>query len=205
MDGRLITNPASSVLTSCSIVVRAPRELRGSAKLRAALDAFGVDPSGRVCVDVGAAAGGFTTVLLARGARRVYAVDVGHGQLLGSLRQDPRVVDLEATNVSDLDGERIADPVSLIVVDVSYLSLSSAVSQLGRLELDDDAELVGLVKPMFELRLPRAPTTEAGLEAAIGAARGVIDSSGWDVVATMQSPVRGSGGSIEGFVHARPS
>src|ERR1019366_5935529 len=100
--------------------------LRGEAKLSAALTAFGIDVSGRVALDVGAAAGGFTRVRLEAGARRVDAVDAGHGQLLGSLRQDPRVVNLEATNVGDLTAGMIPDPIEGGSIDVSYLSLSAA-------------------------------------------------------------------------------
>src|SRR3954471_17914407 len=88
------------------------RELRGSVKLRAALDHFGVSPEGRTCVDVGASTGGVTNVLLERGAARVYAVDAGHGQLLGSLRQDPRVVNLERTNVAGLVIDEAVDLVT---------------------------------------------------------------------------------------------
>src|SRR5688500_13810486 len=124
------------------------KELRGSAKLRWALDRFDVDPGGRVCLDVGASTGGFTTVLLERGATRVYAVDAGHGQLLGSLRQDPRVTNLEATNVGDLSTALVGDPIDLVTVDVSYLALSAAVAQLASVDLASGAILLGLVKPM---------------------------------------------------------
>ena len=105
VDGRVAANPATLVRPQASVarVVHVP--LRGEAKLRAALTAFGVDPRGRVAVDCGAAAGGFTRVLLDAGARRVYAVDAGFGQLRGSLRADPRVVVLERTNVGQLDGD----------------------------------------------------------------------------------------------------
>jgi len=172
------------------------KELRGSVKLRAALDRFGVDPSGRICLDVGASTGGFTTVLLERGATKVYAVDAGHGQLLGSLRQDPRVVNLENTNIADL---AIDDAVDLVTIDVSYLSLAEGVPQLrthGR-------ELVGLVKPMFELKLASAPSDRASLDEALARAVAGIEAAGWRVVATMDSPVTGAGGAPELFVHAR--
>lgn len=99
VDGRIVTNPASLVPVGASIVVRMQRPLRGEAKLRAALAAFDVPVRGRLALDVGAAAGGFTRVLLEAGGARVYAVDTGHGQLLGSLRQDDRVVNLEGVNL----------------------------------------------------------------------------------------------------------
>ena len=125
------------------------KELRGTIKLRGALDHFEVEVSGRICLDVGASTGGFTTALLEREARKVYAVDVGHGQLLGSLRQDARVANLESTNVGDLTTSLVPDAIDLVTVDVSYLSLAAAVEQIGALSFASGAELVGLVKPMF--------------------------------------------------------
>jgi len=201
VDGAVVTNPRSRVRADCSIVVLEPSELRGSVKLRAALDAFAVDVTGRVALDVGAAAGGFTTVLLERGAARVYAVDAGHGQLVGSLRQDPRVVNLEAVNVGDLDRDRIPEVVEVVVVDVSYLSLSEAVRQLSPLDIGPGADLIGLVKPMFELRLPSAPTDRPALDRALAAAVDGVRACGFRVVATMDSPVEGAGGARELLLH----
>jgi len=203
VDGVVISNPRSRVRAGCSIVVREVLELRGSVKLRAALDAFGVDPSGKVALDVGAAAGGFTRVLLERGARRVYTVDAGHGQLIGSLRQDARVVNLEATNVGGLRPGHVPDPVDLVVVDVSYLSLSEAVHELAQLAIPAGAELIGLVKPMFELRLPSAPVDRPALDEALATAVAGVSAAGWEVVATMDSSVEGAGGSRELFLYAR--
>jgi 23S rRNA (cytidine1920-2'-O)/16S rRNA (cytidine1409-2'-O)-methyltransferase len=186
-------------------VLPAREPLRGEAKLRAALDAFGVDVRGRVCLDLGAAAGGFTRVLLEAGAARVYAVDVGFGQLLGSLRQDPRVLNLEATNVSKLDTRLVPEPIEVVTVDVSYLALASAVAQLDRIVLGDGADLVGLVKPMFELRLPTAPVDRETVEAAVERAALGIEAAGWEVLATMASPVLGGRGAVEALLHARRS
>ena len=177
--------------------------LRGSVKLAAALDAFAVNVRGRVCLDVGASTGGFTTVLLERGAVRVYAVDAGHGQLLGSLRQDERVVNLEATNVADLDRDVIGDPIELVTVDVSYLSLGRAVTQLDRVEIVPGADLIGLVKPMFELGLGTAPMDDDSLGRATDEAIAVITDTEWEVVGRMPSPARGARGAIEGLIHAR--
>jgi len=177
--------------------------LRGEAKLRAALDAFAVEVAGRVALDVGAAAGGFTRALLSAGAARVYAVDAGHGQLLGSLRQDSRVVNLEATNVSTLDERVIPDPVDVVTVDVSYLALGVAVCQLEHVRLTAGADLIGLVKPMFELRLPTAPTDRASADRAAAVAAQRIASCGWDVVAIVPSPVTGARGAVEMLLHGR--
>jgi len=179
--------------------------LRGEAKLRAALAEFDVDVRGRTCLDVGAAAGGFTRVLLDEGAARVYAVDAGFGQLLGSLRQDPRVLNLEATNVSKLDVHLVPDAIDVVTVDVSYLALAAAVAQLGGIVLADGADLIGLVKPMFELRLPTAPTDQQTVAAAVERAAIGIAAAGWEVIGTMPSPVLGGRGAVEALLHARRS
>ena len=184
-----------------SVTPRGP--LRGEAKLHAALEHFGVDVQGRIALDVGAAAGGFTTVLLRAGAKRVYAVDAGHGQLLGSLRQDPRVVNLEATNVSRVDAVLIPDDIDIVTIDVSYLSLSQAAAQLDRVRFARGAELLGLVKPMFELRRATAPADDASLQAAADRAASGVTAAGWIVVGRMRSPVAGARGAPEMLLHAR--
>jgi 23S rRNA (cytidine1920-2'-O)/16S rRNA (cytidine1409-2'-O)-methyltransferase len=180
-----------------------PVPLRGEAKLRAALERFGVLVEGRVCLDLGAAAGGFTRVLLEAGASRVYAVDAGFGQLLGSLRQDERVVNLEATNVARLDTRLVPDAIEVVTVDVSYLALAAAVAQLDRIVLAPGADLVGLVKPMFELRLATAPVDQEQVEEATRRASAGIEAAGWKVKATMPSPVVGARGAVEALIHAR--
>ena len=177
--------------------------LRGEAKLRAALQEFNVSVAGRIALDVGAAAGGFTRVLLADGATRVYAVDAGHGQLLGSLRQDPRVVNLEATNVAQLDERLIPEKIDVVSVDVSYLSLGSAVAQLDRVRFAANADLIGLVKPMFELRLGTAPNDRERVTAAGARAAASVTQAGWVVVGLIPSPVRGARGAPEMLLHAR--
>ena len=161
VDGRIVMNPASQVRPGAAIRICAPQPLRGEAKLEAALTAFDVDVRGCVALDAGAAAGGFTRVLLRHGARRVYAVDAGHGQLLGSLRCDPRVVDLEATNLGVLGPELVPDEVEVVTLDLSYLALADAVPQLDRLRLGRGADAVALVKPQFELGLVATPRSEA--------------------------------------------
>jgi len=177
--------------------------LRGEAKLRAALTGFDVQVAGRVCLDLGAAAGGFTRVLLEAGATRVYAVDAGFGQLLGSLRQDPRVLNLEATNVATLDARLVPEPVEVVTVDVSYLALAAAVAQLDRITIAPSADLIGLVKPMFELRLANAPSDPVTVDAATERAAAGIVAAGWEVIGTMASPVLGGRGAVEALIHAR--
>ena len=180
-----------------------PDALRGEAKLRPALAAFGIMVSGRVALDAGASAGGFVRVLLEAGASRVYAVEAGHGQLLGSLRQDPRVVNLEGTNLGDLTTDLVPEPVEVVTLDLSYLSLSAAVPQLDRIALAPAADLVALVKPMFELRLATAPTDAESLERAVKAAAEGIEAAGWTVAATTASEVTGAKGAVEALLHAR--
>jgi 23S rRNA (cytidine1920-2'-O)/16S rRNA (cytidine1409-2'-O)-methyltransferase len=203
VDGFPARSPEARVTADQRVRLRRRQPLRGEAKLRAALAAFTIDVSDRVALDVGAAAGGFTRVLVEAGARRVYAVDAGHGQLLGSLRQHPRVVNLEATNVAVLDGSLIPDRIELVTVDVSYLSLSHAVSQLDRVAIARGADLVGLVKPMFELQRASAPVDDASLQAALEAAAAGISAAGWSVVGSIASPVSGARGARELLLHAR--
>ncbi|MFI5042185.1 MAG: SAM-dependent methyltransferase, partial [Acidimicrobiales bacterium] len=150
-----------------------------------------------------ACTGGFTTAWLETGARRVYAVDVGHGQLLGSLRADPRVVNLERTNVADVSTALIPDTVEVVSVDVSYLALAAAVAQLAPLDVAAGADLLGLVKPMFELRLATIPTDPRRLEQARDEAVAGVAAAGWEVLGTDECPVRGGRGAVEFFIHAR--
>jgi len=203
VDGRVAANPATLVRPQASVarVVHAP--LRGEAKLRAALTAFGVDPRGRVAVDCGAAAGGFTRVLLDAGARRVYAVDAGFGQLRGSLRADPRVVVLERTNVGQLDGRLVPEAVDVVTVDLSYLAIALAVPQLAGLRLSPAAEVVALVKPMYELGLEHPPRLRTDRRRAVAAAEVGLRSAGWTPLGSIRSPVPGARGAIEHLVHAR--
>src|SRR5512140_1810628 len=144
--------PGTSVPTDVEITVAEPEHpwvSRGGVKLAAGLDAFGVSPEGKVCADIGASTGGFTDVLLARGALRVYAVDVGYGQLHAKLRGDPRVVLREKVNARLLSRAEIPEPVALAVADVSFISLTLILPALVPL-LAPGAELVLLVKPQFE-------------------------------------------------------
>jgi 23S rRNA (cytidine1920-2'-O)/16S rRNA (cytidine1409-2'-O)-methyltransferase len=197
------TNPASLVAVSDTIALRVVKPLRGTAKLAHALDTFDVDPRGRIAVDLGASAGGFTQALLDAGTARVYAVDVGHGQLRGSLRLDARVVNLERTNLADLDAAGVPDRIGLITIDLSYLSIAGAVSQLDGLVTEPEADLIALVKPAYELSLPEPPTDDARLATAVAHAVEGLEASGWRVIAHDRSPVRGTRGAIEYLVHAR--
>lgn len=133
-----------------SVVGRPAWASRGAHKLLAALDAFEVDPAGLVAADVGASTGGFTDVLLARGARRVYALDVGHGQLAERLRRDPRVVSMERVNARGLTADALPEPADLAVVDVSFISLGLVLGPIRSLLRDGRGPILALVKPQFE-------------------------------------------------------
>lgn len=186
---------------------------RGGLKLEKGLQTFGVSPEGRVVLDVGASTGGFTDCLLKAGARQVFAIDVGYGQLAWELRNDERVVVLERTNVRYLTPEKIAPSISeahfptLAVIDVSFISLSKVLPSIERL-LAPPKEVVALVKPQFEAGrekigkngVVRDPSVHrAVLEAVADFVRG----SAWSVVAATFSPVTGPQGNIEFLVHLR--
>jgi 23S rRNA (cytidine1920-2'-O)/16S rRNA (cytidine1409-2'-O)-methyltransferase len=201
VDGAVITNPRGLVRRDSAVSVARPGSPRGAPKLRAAFEAFGGPAPGSVALDVGASTGGFTTELLAWGVGRVYAVDAGHGQLLGALRQDPRVINLERTNLGALSRAVVPDVVDLVTIDVSYVSLAAAIPQVSRsVALADGARLIALVKPMFELALARPPEEEVVLTVALEQAVGGMEGAGWMVSQTMRSPVMGRHGAIEFLV-----
>lgn len=205
VDGRIASNPRSLVRDDASITIRPPEtDLRGERKLDTALASFGIAVTGRVALDLGASTGGFTRALRRAGAARVYAVDAGFGQLLGSLRQDPAIINLERTNLGDLSTTLIPDEIGLVTVDLSYVALASALPQLnGRVSLASDADLVALVKPMYELRLAKDPHNAERLRAACRQAAVGATQAGWDVQRIIRSPVTGRAGAIEFLMHAR--
>ena len=132
------------------VVSPEPYVSRGGHKLAAALDAFAIDPTGRVCLDVGASTGGFTDVLLQRGASRVYALDVGRGQLAEALRRDPRVISLERVNARELHADSLPDRISLATIDVSFISLRLVLGPVSETFEAAGGDLIALVKPQFE-------------------------------------------------------
>jgi 23S rRNA (cytidine1920-2'-O)/16S rRNA (cytidine1409-2'-O)-methyltransferase len=205
VDGRIVTNSLSLVPYGASIRLADDRlRLRGETKLQAALAHFAVAVTGKVALDLGASAGGFTTALIAAGAKRVYAVDVGYGQLLGSLRQHPRVINLERTNLSDLNRHLVPDMIEVITVDLSYLALTDALPQLrDRVIIGETVDLVALVKPMFELRLPTPPCHPDALRDACRRAAEAATAAGWSVEGVIESPISGRHGAREFLLHGR--
>jgi 23S rRNA (cytidine1920-2'-O)/16S rRNA (cytidine1409-2'-O)-methyltransferase len=203
VDGRVAANPATRIRADASVSRRPDLCLRGEAKLRAALAAFAINVAGRVALDCGAAAGGFTRVLLDAGARRVYAVDAGFGQLRGSLRADPRVVTIDRTNIARLDARRVPEPIDVVTLDLSYLAIAVVATQLGGLRFAAEADLVALVKPMYELGLEHLPRRRADRRRAVTAAQDGVRSAGWIPLGSIRSPVPGSRGAVEHLIHAR--
>ena len=178
---------------------------RGGQKLAHGLDQLGVNPAGRICADVGASTGGFTDCLLQRGATRVYAIDVGYGQLDWRLRTDPRVVVLERTNARYL--ESLPEPVSLVVVDASFISLRNLLPAIRRFSTPD-ADVVALVKPQFEAG--RSQVGKGGVVRDERVHREVLESlrswltaHGAQLRGLAVSPIRGPAGNVEFLAHVQ--
>jgi len=177
-----------------------PWASRGGLKLVAALDHFGFDPVGRVCLDVGASTGGFTDVLLARGARRVYAVDVGRGQLHARLRENPAVVSLEETDIRALDPGRFVELPDLVTIDVSFISLKLILPVLDRLTRRP-AQLIALIKPQFEAgraHRKKGIVRDAAVRSAVcDDIAAFATSLGWQIAGVIASPIEGGEGNKE--------
>ncbi|PPC85151.1 MAG: TlyA family rRNA (cytidine-2'-O)-methyltransferase, partial [Methylocystis sp.] len=169
------------------------------------LDQFGVDPDGRFCLDVGASTGGFTDVLLTRGARHVVAADVGHGQLHARLRADRRVASLEGQDARTLTAEHLTEAPSLIVIDASFISLSVLLPHVLSLAAPR-ADLVALIKPQFEAgraAVKKGVVRDEKIHARVCARiEGDIEALGWRVSDVIPSPIEGGDGNREFLVHA---
>ncbi len=201
VDGVRVDKAGTQISRSVQIELATPMPYasRGGYKLAGALEQFGLDVADRVAADIGACTGGFTDVLLQRGAARVYAIDVGQGQLVWKLRQDERVVVMERTNARYLDS--LLEPVSLVVIDVSFISLKLILPAV-RKWLSADADVVALIKPQFEAGpesvgkggiVRDAAVRRAVLEDLLGWA----NDQGWSVNGLIQSPIQGTDGNIE--------
>jgi len=210
VDGQPAAKPGTRLKDGQAVTVDAgPSHVgRGALKLAGALDAFGVDPAGRVAVDVGASTGGFSETLLARGAARVYAVDVGRGQLLESLRRDQRVLVRDRTNARALSPEVVPEPCALAVMDVSFISVRRILPAL-RSVLAPEAEAVVLVKPQFEVG--RGQVGRGGVvrdpalhEQALFEVAAAAQALGFGVRGACASPLAGAEGNREFFLHLAP-
>lgn len=206
---RRIEKSGELVAREAPLVVRKAERFvsRGGDKLDGALVSFGLDVTGATCADIGASTGGFTDCLLKRGARRVFAIDVGHGQLASELRSDPRVVVLERTNARYLALETLGEPCDVVVVDASFIGIEKLLSGITAV-LRAQGTLVALVKPQFEAGKSEAArgrgviSDPAVRDAAIGRARDAIVTAGFEIVAEVDSALKGPKGNRERFVHA---
>jgi 23S rRNA (cytidine1920-2'-O)/16S rRNA (cytidine1409-2'-O)-methyltransferase len=206
-NGRTISKPSETIGPDAALEAEPahPWVSRGGVKLAHALDAFGVDPAGKVCLDVGSSTGGFTQVLLARGASRVFAIDAGRDQLHLSLRGDPRVVLHEGLDIRKATAAEIPERAALAVIDVSFISLRLVLPAVTRLLAPDD-EIVALVKPQFEVG--RAALGKGGIvkdeaarrDAISGVVRTLSDL-GFTLSEPIESPIAGGDGNREYFVH----
>jgi 23S rRNA (cytidine1920-2'-O)/16S rRNA (cytidine1409-2'-O)-methyltransferase len=211
IDGMPAVKPGTAVAPTSALIVADDGERRwvsrGAHKLIGALDAFGIPVAGRRCLDAGASTGGFTEVLLDRGAAQVVAADVGYGQLAWALRSDPRVIVVERTNVRDLSPEAIGGRVELIVADLSFISLSTVLPALAGCA-GPGADIVPMVKPQFEVGKGQVgaggvvhdPGLRADSVLAVARRAGEL---GWQTIDVTASPLPGPSGNVEYFLWLR--
>jgi 23S rRNA (cytidine1920-2'-O)/16S rRNA (cytidine1409-2'-O)-methyltransferase len=211
IDGMPAMKPGTAVAVSAALSVHDDGERgwvsRGAHKLIGALDTFGISVDGRRCLDAGASTGGFTEVLLDRGAREVVAVDVGYGQLAWSLRSNPAVVVVDRTNARELTLELIGDPVQVIVADLSFISLTTVLPALTGCA-SRNADIVPMVKPQFEVGkgqvgaggVVQDPALRAGSMLAVARC---AEDLGWHTVGATASPLPGPSGNVEYFLWLR--
>ena len=209
-DGaRFDRKPGDLVDPELPLEITAPEPYvsRGGHKLAAALEAFGIDPAGRVCLDAGASTGGFTDVLLQRGARRVYAVDVGRGQLAEALRRDSRVISMERTNARGLTPASLPEPVSLASIDVAFISLRLVLAPIASTFAEAGGDIVPLVKPQFEAGrtevrdgVVRDPAIHTRVLRDVA---GAALAAGLEPLGAIASPILGPEGHREFLLHLR--
>ncbi len=210
VDGIPAAKAGSMVQADATVKLRGediPYVSRGGLKLEAAVDTFGISLEGRVAMDVGASTGGFTDLMLKRGAARVYAVDVGYGQFDWGLRNDPRVVLIERMNIRHMPAEALPEKVGFVAIDVSFISLLKVMPTVLEL-MAAGAEAVALIKPQFEAGREGVGkggiVRDDGVRAqAVAMVRDGLAGLGLEVLGLMESPVRGQKGNIEYLIHLR--
>jgi 23S rRNA (cytidine1920-2'-O)/16S rRNA (cytidine1409-2'-O)-methyltransferase len=210
VDGHVVDKPGTNVEVTAQIEIRGeelPYVSRGGKKLEGGLDAFGIDPQGMVVMDVGASTGGFTDCVLQRGATKVYAVDVGYGQLAWKLQGDPRVVNLERRNVRYLKPEDVGEEIDLILIDTSFISVEKFLSHLLHF-LKRGGAILSLIKPQFEVG--RGQVGKGGVVRDAGLHQQVIKritefskALGLNVLGVSESPLLGPKGNREFFIYLR--
>lgn len=212
--GQVVSKAGHAVPANAEIALREqdhPYVSRGALKLVKGLDHFGIDPAGMTALDIGASTGGFTDVLLRRGAAKVYAIDVGYGQLAWSLRSDPRVVVIERSNVRKLEPERVPEPCDLAVIDVSFISLTLVLPPVTALLRPPAGKpIIALIKPQFEAG--REHVGKGGVvrdpEARLGAVEKVRSwavANGYGASEAVESPITGPAGNVEYLIELRSS
>ncbi|MFO1114870.1 MAG: TlyA family RNA methyltransferase [Beijerinckiaceae bacterium] len=202
VGGRVVAKPSEPVTTDDRLEASAPYQWvsRGGVKLAAALDAFGIDPADRNCLDIGASTGGFADVLLSRGAARVACIDVGHSQLHPKIAGDPRVTSLEKTDARNLSPGQLGFAPTLIVADVSFISLALVLPPALALAAER-ARLIALVKPQFEvgpeLTKKGIVRDENARKAACEKIEKIVAGQGWRILGLIASPIEGGDGNRE--------
>ncbi len=216
MEGKVlvggVTVTKAGVMINDSSVVNLRGEIipyvsRGGLKLKAAIDFFGISLNDKIAMDVGSSTGGFTDCMLQMGAERVYCIDVGYGQLAWPLRQNPRVVLLERTNIRHLEREKVPDIIDIATVDVSFISLTKVIPKVMEF-LRDGGEILALVKPQFEVG--KGEVSKGGIVReeekrlmAVKSVRAGVEDLGLHTIGVFQSPVPGQKGNIEYFIYMR--
>jgi 23S rRNA (cytidine1920-2'-O)/16S rRNA (cytidine1409-2'-O)-methyltransferase len=210
VEGQIIDKPGTQIEREAQLQLQGkdqPYVSRGGIKLEGALDAFEIDPKGMAIMDVGASTGGFTDCVLQRGARKVYAIDVGYGQLAWKLQKDLRVVNLERKNIRYLKSEEVGEMVDLILIDTSFISMEKFLSPLLSF-LKKGGSIVGLIKPQFEVGkgevgkggvVREATLHQKVIKRISGFSRGL----GLKVLGVIESPILGPKGNKEFFIYLR--
>ncbi len=210
VNGAPVTKAGTMIDAAADIELRGreiPYVSRGGLKLEAALTYFGIDPSGLIAMDVGSSTGGFTDCLLKKGVRKVYCIDVGYGQMAWSLRNDPRVVLLERTNIRRLEKEKIHDIIDVATIDVSFISLKMVIPTVKEF-VKSGGTVLALVKPQFEVG--KGEVGKGGIVRdedkrmeAVNSVRDFVEEAGMEALGVFLSPVPGQKGNREYFLHLR--
>lgn len=206
-DGEIVRKVSQMIAEDVQIAATPahPYVSRGALKLEAALDHFKIDPKGKTCLDVGASTGGFTEVLLSRGAAKIYAVDTGTAQLHPRIKSDPRVISFEQTDIRKLEDAAIPDNARLIVIDVSFISLELVIPKALQFAAPH-AELIALIKPQFEAgreHLKKGIVRDPGVHMAVcQRVELLVGRQGWRLRGTIPSPILGGDGNAEFLLYA---
>jgi len=210
VDGSPVTKAGAMINSASSITLKSgdiPYVSRGGLKLKAAIDFFNVDLKDKTAMDVGSSTGGFTDCMLQMGAKKVYCIDVGYGQIAWALRNDARVILLERTNIRHLERERIPDIIDIAAIDVSFISLTKVIPKVLEF-LKENGEILALVKPQFEVG--KGEVGKGGIVreeekrlAAVASVRAEVETAGLRAIGMFESPVRGQKGNIEYFLYLK--